>query len=182
MNIIFFIAGSIAVISSIMAISNRNAIHALLFLIISLLSISVIFYILGAPLIAALEVIVYAGAIMVLFIFVVMMLNIGMEEETEKRWLTPKMWILPSVMAAILLVIMIYILSIFRGEKTSSEIIGPKEVGITLFTTYLLAVEIAAVLLLAGIVGSYHLGKRKKKVIHRYLMKTPHGKSSITMK
>ena len=140
MNIIFFIAGSIAVISSIMAISNRNAIHALLFLIISLLSISVIFYILGAPLIAALEVIVYAGAIMVLFIFVVMMLNIGMEEETEKRWLTPKMWILPSVMAAILLVIMIYILSIFRGEKTSSEIIGPKEVGITLFTTYLLAV------------------------------------------
>ena len=78
-------------------------------LLLSLLSISVIFYILGAPFIAALEVIVYAGAIMVLFIFVAMMLNIGLEEETEKKWLTPRMWILPSVLAAILLVILIYV-------------------------------------------------------------------------
>lgn len=171
MNIIFFIAAAIAVISSIMAISNRNAIHALLYLIISLLSISVVFYILGAPLIAALEVIVYAGAIMVLFIFVVMMLNIGLQEETEKQWLTPKMWILPSVLAAILFVILIYSLNILKSEKTSPEIIGPKEVGIKLFTTYLIAVEIAAILLLAGIVGAYHLGKQKKKVIHRYLIK-----------
>lgn len=171
MNIFFFIAATIAVISSVMAISNRNAIHALIYLIISLLSISVIFYLLGAPLIAALEVIVYAGAIMVLFIFVVMMLNMGLEEETEKKWLTPKMWIVPSVLAAILLVILIYSLSIFKSESTTPVNIGPKEVGITLFTTYLLAIEIAAILLLAGIVGAYHLGKQKKKVIHRYLIK-----------
>src|SRR5512133_753 len=105
MNVIFLIAGVIAVASSIMAISNRNAIHALLYLIISLLSVSVIFYILGAPLVAALEVIVYAGAIMVLFIFVVMMLNIGMEEESEKKWLHPGMWIIPSLLAAALFVI-----------------------------------------------------------------------------
>ena len=91
MNTIFFIAASIAIITSLIAISNRNAIHALLYLILSLLSISVIFYILGAPFIAALEVIVYAGAIMVLFIFVVMMLNIGLEEEQENKWLTPGM-------------------------------------------------------------------------------------------
>ena len=171
MNTIFFIAGAVAVISSVMAISNRNAIHALLYLIISLLSISVIFYILGNPLIAALEVIVYAGAIMVLFIFVVMMLNIGMEEETEKQWLKPKMWILPVILSAILLAILIYVLSVFRGEKLTSEMIGPKEVGMSLFTTYLLAVEISAILLLAGIVGAYHLGRQKKKVIHRYLKK-----------
>ena len=169
MNIIFFIAALIAVISSILAISNRNAIHALLYLILSLLSISVIFYILGSPLIAALEVIVYAGAIMVLFIFVVMMLNIGMEEETEKKWLYPKMWIVPVILAAILLVIVIYVIDIFNGEKTSPDVIDPREVGISLFTTYLLAVEIAAILLLAGIVGASHLGKQKKKVIHRYL-------------
>src|SRR4030065_823723 len=99
MNSIFYMAASVAVLSSVMAITNRNAIHALLYLIISLLSVSVVFYILGAPLIAALEVIVYAGAIMVLFIFVVMMLNIGMEEETEKKWLTPGMWIIPSVLS-----------------------------------------------------------------------------------
>jgi NADH-quinone oxidoreductase subunit J len=173
LNTIFFIAAAIAIISSLMAISNRNSIHALLYLIISLLSISVVFYILGAHLIAALEVIVYAGAIMVLFIFVVMMLNIGMEEETEKKWLTPGMWIIPSVLAAILLVIFIYVLKEFQDYKAGAEIISPKQVGMSLFTTYLIAVEMSAILLLAGIVGAYHLGKRKKKVIHRFLRKNP---------
>ncbi|MDP4224513.1 MAG: NADH-quinone oxidoreductase subunit J [Bacteroidota bacterium] len=171
MNIIFFIAAAIAVTASVMAIINRNAIHALLYLIISLLSISVVFYILGSPLIAALEVIVYAGAIMVLFIFVVMMLNIGMEEETEKKWLNPGMWIFPSVLAVILLAIFIYLMSAFGNKQTGTEPINPKQVGISLFTTYLLAVEIAAVLLLAGIVGGYHLGKQRKKVLHRFMEK-----------
>jgi len=179
MNTIFYIAVAIAIVSSILAITNRNAIHALLYLIISLLSVSVVFYILGAPLIAALEVIVYAGAIMVLFIFVVMMLNIGMEEETEKQWLTPKMWILPLILAAILLVIFIYVLKVFQYEKTSAENIDPKQVGVALFTTYLIAVEIAAVLLLAGIVGAYHLGKQKKKTIHRFYVKSPSDKKGI---
>ncbi len=173
MNTIFFIAASVALVSSVMAITNRNAIHALLYLIISLLSVSVIFYILGAPLIAALEVIVYAGAIMVLFIFVVMMLNIGMEEESEKNWLTPKMWILPSVLATVLLAIFMGILGVFRHERSSMGVIDPKQVGVSLFTTYLIAVEIAAVLLLAGIVGAYHLGKQKKKTIHRFLVTPP---------
>jgi NADH-quinone oxidoreductase subunit J len=179
MNTIFFIAAVIAIISSVLAISNRNAIHALLYLIISLLSISVVFYILGAPLIAALEVIVYAGAIMVLFIFVVMMLNIGMEEETENKWLSPKMWILPSVLAAVLFGIFIYLLKGFRHEKTGSEAINPKQVGVSLFTTYLIAVELAGVLLLAGIVGAYHLGKQRKKVMHRFMVKKPSGRKDV---
>ena len=169
MNTIFYIAGAVAIISSLLAITNRNAIHALLYLILSLLSISVIFYILGAPFSAALEVIVYAGAIMVLFIFVVMMLNIGLEEEQENKWLTPRMWIVPSILAAILLVIFIYVLKEFQFEKTAAEIIGPKQVGMKLFTKYLLAVEISAVLLLAGIIGGYHLGKQKKTVQHRFI-------------
>jgi NADH-quinone oxidoreductase subunit J len=173
MNTIFIIAGAVAVISSVMAISNKNAIHALLYLIISLLSISIIFYILGNPLIAALEVIVYAGAIMVLFIFVVMMLNIGLEEETEKKWLTPKMWIIPVILATILLIVFIYVLRDFEGQKLTPGMISPKEAGMSLFTTYLIAVEVAAILLLAGIVGAYHLGRQKKKVVHRYLEKQP---------
>lgn len=171
MNTIFYIAVLIAVVSSLMSITNRNAIHGLLYLILSLLSISVIFYISGAHLIAALEVIVYAGAIMVLFIFVVMMLNIGIEEEVEKKWLIPRMWIMPAILAVILLVIFIYALKQFQFEKATVMSIGPKQVGTSLFTTYLLAVEIAAMLLLAGIIGAYHLGKQKKKVIHRFLIK-----------
>src|SRR5512133_2625879 len=171
MNVIFLIAGVIAVASSIMAISNRNAIHALLYLIISLLSVSVIFYILGAPLVAALEVIVYAGAIMVLFIFVVMMLNVGMEEELENKWLKKAMWIAPIVISAILLLVFIYAVTGLNAASAQSRVISPREVGVSLFTTYLIGVEISAIMLLAGIVGSYHLGRRKKKFIHRFLRK-----------
>ncbi len=104
MNLFFYIAAFVAVISTIMAISGRNAIHSLLYLILSLLAVSVIFYLLNAPFIAALEVIIYAGAIMVLFIFVTMMLNIGLEREAEKKWLRPGMWVVPSILAAVLLV------------------------------------------------------------------------------
>jgi NADH-quinone oxidoreductase subunit J len=78
------------------------------------------------------------------------------------------MWILPSALAVILLCILIYILRFFNPYKTGSSNIEPKEVSVSLFTTYLIAVELAAILLLAGIVGAYHLGKQKKKTTHRF--------------
>jgi len=171
MNTIFYIAAFVALVSTALAISGRNAIHALLFLIVSLLSISVIFYILGAPFIAALEVIVYAGAIMVLFIFVIMMLNISLEKDMEHNWLKPQMWIVPTILAVILFFDFLYMLKTMKHQETIGQIIPPKEVGISLFTTYLLGVEIAAMLLLAGIIGAYHLGRQKKQVIHRFLVK-----------
>jgi NADH-quinone oxidoreductase subunit J len=171
MNIIFYIAAAVALFSTVMAITGRNAIHALLFLIMSLLSISVIFYVLGAPFIAALEVIVYAGAIMVLFIFVIMMLNVGLEKELEKQWLHPRMWIIPCILAIILLVDFIVGVNKIHLQRINGQIILPKQVGVSLFSTYLIGVEIAAILLLAGIVGAYHLGRQKKKVVHRFLQK-----------
>jgi NADH-quinone oxidoreductase subunit J len=169
MNVFFYIAAAVAIFSTIMAISGRNAIHSLLYLILSLLAISVIFYLLSAPFIAALEVIIYAGAIMVLFIFVTMMLNIGIERETEKKWLKPRMWIIPSILAAILLVNLLLVLKNVKPVAPDQEAILPKQVGISLFSTYLLAVEIAAILLMAGVIGAYHLGVQKKKVRHRFL-------------
>jgi NADH-quinone oxidoreductase subunit J len=169
MDVFFYTAAIVAIISTIMAISGRNAIHSLLFLILSLLAISVIFYLLSAPFIAALEVIIYAGAIMVLFIFVTMMLNIGLERETEKKWLRPRMWIIPSVLSAILLADLILTIKSVPEIPSVKEAIMPKQVGISLFSTYLLAVEIAAVLLMAGVIGAYHLGSQKKKVKHRFL-------------
>jgi NADH-quinone oxidoreductase subunit J len=169
MNVFFYIAAFVAIISTIMAISGRNAIHSLLFLILSLLSVSVIFYLLSAPFIAALEVIIYAGAIMVLFIFVTMMLNIGLEREAEKKWLKPRMWIVPSILAAVLLINLILAVKNVRPVPAGEEQILPKQVGISLFSTYLLGVEIAAILLMAGVIGAYHLGNQKKKVKHRFL-------------
>jgi NADH-quinone oxidoreductase subunit J len=171
MNTIFYIAALVAVVSTVLAISGRNAIHSLLFLIVSLLAVSIIFFLLGAPFIAALEVIVYAGAIMVLFIFVIMMLNVGLEKEMENKWLRPQMWIIPSILALVLLFDFLVMLKGMQYSKILGQIVLPKQVGISLFTTYLLGVEISAMLLLAGIVGAYHLGKQKKKVIHRFLDK-----------
>ena len=152
-----------------MAIAGKNAIHALLYLILSLLAISVIFYLLSAPFIAALEVIIYAGAIMVLFIFVTMMLNVGLEQKTEKKWMRPRMWIIPSILAAVLLVNLILALKTVQPVTPDKEAIMPKDVGISLFSTYLLGVEIAAILLMAGVIGAYHLGSQKKQVKHRFL-------------
>lgn len=169
MNVFFYIAAIVALISSILTITRHNAIHALLYLILSLLSISVIFYLLGAPFIAALEVIIYAGAIMVLFIFVIMMLNVGMEEKEEKSWMKPKMWILPSILSLIILLDLVFMLYQRQKVQIVGHIINPKQIGLSLFTTYLLIVELSAILLLAGIIGAYHLGRQKKKVIHRYL-------------
>ncbi len=169
MDVFFYIAAGVAIISTIMAISGKNAIHSLLYLILSLLAVSVIFYLLSAPFIAALEVIIYAGAIMVLFIFVTMMLNIGLERESENKWLKPGMWIVPSLLAVILLVTLIISLKNVVPVSPDKEAILPKQVGISLFTTYLLGVEIAAILLMAGVIGAYHLGSQKKKVIHRFL-------------
>ncbi len=171
MNIFFYIAAVIALFSTAMAISRRNAIHALLYLILSLLALSVVFYLLDAPFIAALEVIVYAGAIMVLFIFVTMMLNIGLEPKMEKKWLNPGMWIIPAILAAVLLTDLALAFHHVQIQPVTNKVIFPKQVGVSLFSTYLLAVEIAAILLMAGVIGAYHLGRQKKKVTHRFLEK-----------
>ena len=85
MTIVFYISGAVAIPSTALMITRLHAVHALLYLIVSLLAVSVVFYTLGAPFIAALEVIVYAGAIMVLFVFVVMLLNLGEQAARAER-------------------------------------------------------------------------------------------------
>jgi NADH-quinone oxidoreductase subunit J len=169
MNALFYIASIVAIAATIMVITRLNAIHALLYLIVSLLSVAVIFFLLGAPFVAALEVIVYAGAIMVLFVFVVMMLNLGPQAvEQENRWFNPKIWIGPAILSAILIAEFIYVLILHGSQSLNTNMVNPKQVGISLFSTYLLGVELASMLLLAGIIGAYHLGRRKEAVFHRY--------------
>ncbi len=161
MEITFYITAFIALLSTLRVISCPNAIHALLYLIVSLLSVAMIFFVLGAPLAAALEVIIYAGAIMVLFVFVVMMLNLG-EEATkrERGWLEPRAWIGPAVMAAILLIELIPVIEKVSNAGTAHAV-PSHDVGMTLFEPYVLAVELAAILLLAALVGAFHLGRRE---------------------
>ena len=100
MTAAFYIAALIALVATVMVITRLNAVHALLYLVVSLLAVALCFYTLGAPFVAALEVIIYAGAIMVLFVFVVMILNLGPEQAVqERRWLTPGNWGGPLLLA-----------------------------------------------------------------------------------
>src|SRR5882762_1027068 len=99
MEIAFYLAAAVAIVSTVLAVSNTNPVHALLYLIVSLLSVAMVFFAIGAPFAGALEIIVYAGAIMVLFVFVVMMLNLGPATiEQERRWLTPRVWLGPALL------------------------------------------------------------------------------------
>jgi NADH-quinone oxidoreductase subunit J len=161
MNFVFYLAAAVAVVSTFLVITSLNAVHALLYMILSLLSMSIIFFTLGAPFVSALEVIIYAGAIMVLFIFVVMMLNLGPQSSQEERLLLdPKMWRGPAVLATILIAELAYLLSSDSSVTTAGKILEPTQISISLFGPYLLGVELASILLLAGLVGAYHLGRR----------------------
>ncbi len=158
----FYLAGVVAVVSTGLVITSLNAVHALLYLIVSLLAVAVIFYGFGAPFVAALEVIIYAGAIMVLFVFVVMLLNLGAHAaRAERALLTPSIWVGPAVLAAILLAEFIWLLASGNVPPSGAATIGPAEVGMALFGRYLIGVELASMLLLAGLVAAYHLGWRK---------------------
>ena len=161
MNVVFYLSGAVAVLCTLLAITRANAVHALLYLIVSLLSVALVFFALGAPFVAALEVIIYAGAIMVLFLFVIMMLNLDPENiRRESRLLSPRMWIGPAALAAVLLIELAYALvAPGAGQPSGVGVASPKEVGIALFGPYLLGVELASMLLLAGLVGAYHLGR-----------------------
>ena len=160
MNALFYISASVAVLSTLMVLTRLNVVHALLYLIVSLLSVALIFFILGAPFVAALEVIIYAGAIMVLFVFVIMMLNLGPQATRhESQWLSPGAWIGPAILSTILMGEFIYIFAKSCSINTIRSV-EPKQVGIALFGSYLLGVELASMLLLAGIVGAYYLGRR----------------------
>ena len=158
--ILFYLAATIALVSTIMAVTRYSPSHGLIYLIISLLASAVIFYLVGAPFAAVLEVLVYAGAIMVLFVFVIMMLNLGAAgSDTEHQLLSPRMWIGPSILSLVLLAEIVIVLA-SRSQILAGEVVSPTAVGIELFGPYVLAVEIASMLLLAGLVGAYHLGRR----------------------
>ncbi len=157
---LFYIAATIALVATVLAMTRANAIHALIYLIVSLLAVAVIFFLIGAPFAAALEIVIYAGAIMVLFVFVIMMLNLGEEGDARERGLLqPKIWAGPALLSLLLFAELLYMISTIEGPVSSQQVTA-KEVGLALFGPYVLAVEIAAMLLLAGLVGSYHLGRR----------------------
>jgi NADH-quinone oxidoreductase subunit J len=164
MSILFYASAAVAILSTLLVITRLNAMHALLYLIVSLLAVALMFYTLGAPFIGILEIIIYAGAIMVLFIFAIMLLNLGpLSIAQERRWLNPKMWIGPAVLTFLLFGELVYVLASSHTQSGGTSSIEPKQIGIALFGPYLIGVELASFMLLSGLVGAYHLSRSLKE-------------------
>jgi NADH-quinone oxidoreductase subunit J len=156
--VLFIIAGDVAVVATVLAIASRVTLHALLYLAVSLIAVAVAFYTLGAPFIAALEVIIYAGAVVVLFIFAVMLIapEIRARSEGEARhgsW----SWLGAGVLALVLLGEVVYVVVGGPTAPVGGKMVGPTAVAVSLFGPYALAVELASMLLLVALVGARHL-------------------------
>ncbi len=161
-SIIFYAFGGLAVVTALLMVTRQNPIFSAVWLVVCFFAFAVLFLMLNAQFIAVLQILLYAGAIMVLFIFVIMLLNVREEE------LKPKVLQFSGILgggAAIYLIIL-FALGVLK-EKVASFPILPADfgyvapVGKLLFTKYLIPFELTSVLLLVAIVGSVVMGKRK---------------------
>jgi NADH-quinone oxidoreductase subunit J len=160
---IFYVLAVITGIATFMAITRRHAVYAVVYLIISFFGTALLFYLLGAPFLAILEVIIYAGAIMVLFLFIIMMIQIRPSAQTWGA--TLKQW-LPAILLggiAFSLAVAMVIADPASRIHLRPAMAGPAEFGRFLFQQYWFPVEIASFLLLIALVGALYLGRREKK-------------------
>jgi NADH-quinone oxidoreductase subunit J len=158
----FYLASAVAILATSLAIVARNAIHALLYFILSLLASAAIFWILGAPFVAVVEIIIYAGAIMVLFVFAVMIIGLDAEAlAQERRWLSPRAAVLPGALALLLGVAVIS--SFDPSTAISVTEVGAREVSRTLIGPHLLGIEIASLLLLAALLAACFIATKEPR-------------------
>ena len=168
--ILFYLFAGVAVVASLLVIAQRNPIYSVLFLIASFGALSGLYVLLEAPFVAMIQIIVYAGAIMVLFLFVVMLLNApheDTEEDLERRVRLPssgRARVLGGFLALVLVVELIWILLssrrsavVFEEEAVSSV----AAIGRLLFTDYAFPFEVTSVLILVALVGSVVLARRE---------------------
>jgi NADH-quinone oxidoreductase subunit J len=162
--ILFFTFAFLAVLGGVMVISHRNPIYSALFLILTFFSLAGEYILLLAHFIAIVHIAVYAGAIMVLFLFVIMLLNI--KAETQARGAFKYMSYVAVPMAIILFLELGYLgFQQFKGSITKANEIGTVEsIGSALFSTYLLPFEITSVLLVVAMAGALFLSKKKLSV------------------
>lgn len=163
---LFLILALVAIASALGMLLSRNAVYSALFLVLNFATVAVFFLLLNAPFIAVAQVSVYTGAIMVLFLFVIMLLGAERAGTVQSiRWQVP----LAVTLAVILLLEAGYILLTQRGVSTlvtaplPQSFGSPAQVGTDLFTNYLLPFEITSVLLLVAMVGAIILTKTEKK-------------------
>jgi len=161
--ILFYILAVTALGATLMCITRRNPVHAVIYLVNAFFALALIFYILGAPLVAAWEVIIYAGAIMVLFLFIIMMLELAPTETPRgPGW---RSWGPVMLLSAVLLGCTVLLMTFEPGaaEGHAAYYASPRDFGYALFHEYALAVQVVSFQLLFAAVGAYYVGRRSEK-------------------
>jgi len=169
--ILFLVLSLIAIASAFGMLLSRNAVYSALFLVLNFVTVAVFYLLLGAPFIAMAQITVYAGAIMVLFLFVIMLLG---ADELPKAEVLPWQKPLATVLALILAVEATFLLvtkarpsgDVLQPETAINSMDNLRELGMSLFSTYLLPFEVTSILLLVAMVGAIVLTK-KEKGVHR---------------
>jgi NADH-quinone oxidoreductase subunit J len=158
--VLFLVFGGICLAGALNLLVQKHPINSALSLIVVMAALAVLYLLLGAEFVAAIQVIVYAGAIMVLFVFVIMLLNAGLEEQTDGSRIAVRFGA-PGVVVLVSLVIF----SLLRGAASSETVaIGatygsPAQIGRLLFRDYLLPFEVTSVLILIAIMGAVVLAR-----------------------
>ena len=158
--LLFIVCGAVAVAGAILVIASREPIHSALALVLVMVALAVLYLLLGAPFIAAVQIIVYAGAIMVLFVFVIMLLNAGEEEHTNGSRVAILLGV-PGMITGSVLVAWV----VLRHSGTESVPIGalpghPTDIAQLLFHDFLLPFEVTSVLILIAIMGAVVLANK----------------------
>jgi NADH-quinone oxidoreductase subunit J len=160
---LFYFLSFVAVLSALMVVFSKNAVYSVLYLIITFFAIAGHYLLLSAQFLAVVHVIVYAGAIMVLFLYVIMLLNLNKEAEPHK---SNVLKFAAAICSGLLLIVLVGSLKgtdLLVQPGNATNIGSVKNLGKVLFTDFLLPFEIASVLLLAAMVGVVMLGKSEKK-------------------
>jgi len=163
---VFYVFGGVLVLAGLAVITARNPVHGVLFLVLAFFTASAIWLLLRAEFLAIALVVVYVGAVMVLFLFVVMMLDINLERVREGFWKNlPLALVVGGIMVAEMIAVLAggYFDLLPRPRALPAEYSNTKELGRVLYTDYAYAFEIAAVILLVAIIAAIALTLRKRK-------------------
>ena len=162
-SIIFYTLALLILGSTAMAITRRNLIHAVIYLIFSFFGSAMLFYLFGAPFLAILEVIIYAGAIMVLFLFIVIMMKL---KTAEEQLFPLSQWLPAAIFGLVYIGIGIGLVIAEPGSKVMLKTAkaDPGVFGLYIFQKHWLSIEIVSLLLLVALIGALLLGRRSKKI------------------
>ena len=156
----FYLISAVVIAATAVAVTRRNLVHAVVYLIVSFFGTAMLFYLLGAPFLAALEIIIYAGAVMVLFLFVVMMIRVEAPEEVMfplSQWLPAAGFGLIYLLSAAVMVFQT------PGTEVSLSIVTatPRQFALYVFQHHWFSIEVISILLLLALVGALQLGRQR---------------------